>query len=275
MERHQRHLEGETRRQEDEAEHDADRLMALKRLADADERNGAGEAVDQRRPIEKHAGRERAEHEIFEARLGGLRVVAVEGRDDVEREAHQLETQIERDQVAGRDQHQHPERRQHNQHRELELVDPLFAQEGDGHHERHERADERQRLHEAAEIVGHDRAVEAEDRVSLMGVADREQCEGQHRDGEAGHELGCLLAAEGADAQKRERADREDQIGDELSEGIADGHVRVSVLRRRCGRARGLDRHLRCRSRQHRHHVVDRGLRRVEDRLRVEAVIEG
>ena len=83
MERHRRHLEGEPGREEHEPEDDADRLMALQRLRDADERNGSGEAVDQRGAVEQHARRQSPEHEVLEPRFRGPGIVAMEGRDDV------------------------------------------------------------------------------------------------------------------------------------------------------------------------------------------------
>ena len=54
-------------------------------------------------------------------------VVAMERGQDVERQAHQLEAEIERDQVGGRDHHQHAERREHDQHRKFEALLPLRA----------------------------------------------------------------------------------------------------------------------------------------------------
>ena len=92
------------------------------RLRDAGEAHRAGEAVDQRGAVEQHAGRERAEHEILQARFGRAHAVAVDRRHHVEREAHQLEAEIERDQVGRRDQHQHAGGREQDQDRELELL---------------------------------------------------------------------------------------------------------------------------------------------------------
>ena len=60
---------------------------------------------------------ERAEHEIFEARLGRARVAALEGGEDIGGEALQLEADIEGEQVAGRDHHPHADRREQDQHR--------------------------------------------------------------------------------------------------------------------------------------------------------------
>ena len=68
-------------------------------VGQAVERERAGEAVDQRAAVEQHARGERAEHEILEPGLGRARLVAVERGDHVERQALQLEAEIERDQV--------------------------------------------------------------------------------------------------------------------------------------------------------------------------------
>ena len=50
-----------------------------------------------------------------------------ERRDHVERQAHQFEPEIERDQVGGRDQHQHAERREQDQHAVFEFLLALAA----------------------------------------------------------------------------------------------------------------------------------------------------
>ena len=119
VERHGRDLEAEAGEQEDQAEHEAD-IRGRRGRRDAGEADRAGEAVDQRGAVEQHARGQRAEHEVLQAGFGRLGVVAVRGRHDVERERHQFEAEIERDQVAGRDQHHHAERREQHQDRVFE-----------------------------------------------------------------------------------------------------------------------------------------------------------
>ena len=68
VERHRGDLEGEAGEHEDEADDEAGRAAVGERRGDRLEAGVAGEAVDQRRAVEEHAGGERAEHEIFEAR---------------------------------------------------------------------------------------------------------------------------------------------------------------------------------------------------------------
>ncbi|GCC45278.1 hypothetical protein chiPu_0029552, partial [Chiloscyllium punctatum] len=119
VERHRRDLEAEPGEQEHQAEHDAD-AAGGGGGRDAGERDRAGETVDQRSTVQQHARRQRAEHEILQAGLARLGIVALAGGNDIERKAHQLEAEVERDQVAGRDQYHHAERREQHQDRELE-----------------------------------------------------------------------------------------------------------------------------------------------------------
>ncbi len=58
-------------------------------------------------------------------------VVAVDRGDDVERQRLQLEADIERDQVVGRNHQHHAERREQHEHRILELVELLLAGEAE------------------------------------------------------------------------------------------------------------------------------------------------
>ncbi len=63
----------------------------------------------------------------FEACLGRAHGIPIEGGDHVEREALQLEADIERDQIVGRDHHHHAGSGQHDEHGELEARDALGA----------------------------------------------------------------------------------------------------------------------------------------------------
>ena len=122
VERHRGNLEAEPGEQEDQAEDQPDTGAALRRLGDAGKIDGAGESINQRGAIEQHSGRQRAQHEIFQAGFGRSQVVTIGGRDHVERQAHQLETQIERNKIRGRDQHQHAERREQEQRTIFEFL---------------------------------------------------------------------------------------------------------------------------------------------------------
>ena len=76
VERHRRDLEAETGEQENQAEYQSDAALR-RRLGDPGKRHVAGEAVDQRAAVQQHAGRQRAEHEIFEAGFGRPHGIAV------------------------------------------------------------------------------------------------------------------------------------------------------------------------------------------------------
>ncbi len=90
MERHGRDLEGEPDRDEHDADDETDRRAAIgEELGEAIEARRPGEAVDQRGTVEQHAGGQRAEDEVLEPGLGRADRVAVEGGEDVERQALQ------------------------------------------------------------------------------------------------------------------------------------------------------------------------------------------
>ncbi len=160
VERHRRDLEGEAGQHEDEADDEAGGAALGQRRGDRLEARVTGEAVDQRRAVEEHAGRERAEHEIFEAGLGGAGVVAVDGGDDVGGERHQLQPEIEADQVVRRDHHQHAERGEQDEDREFEALEALDPGEALGEDDGDGRADERGDLHEARKTVDDEGAAE-------------------------------------------------------------------------------------------------------------------
>ena len=118
------------------------------------ERQRAGEAVDQRAAVEQQARGQRAEHEVLEPGLGRAGLVAVERGHHVERQALQLEREVERQQAVGRDHHQHADGREQRQHRELEALDALVAEEVGRHDQAERRPDQDQDLEVDREAVG-------------------------------------------------------------------------------------------------------------------------
>ena len=125
VERHGGNLEGEAGDEEDKAEDEADRRTALERHGNAGERGLAGEAVDQRGTVEQHAGGQSTEDEVLEAGLGRAHRIPVDRGDHVKRQRLQLEADIDRDQVVGRDHHHHAERGDDDEHRILEALELL------------------------------------------------------------------------------------------------------------------------------------------------------
>ncbi len=139
----------------------------------------------------------RAEDEIFEAGLGGAQIVAPIGRDHVERQAHQFEAEIERDEIIGRDQHQHAEGGNEDEDREFEPADPLLAHELDRQQKRHQRADQRKRAHEAGERVVDEGAVEGDAHRAIPGHHQNED-EAEQADRDLVDQSRPPLAAQGA-----------------------------------------------------------------------------
>ena len=209
VERHRRDLEAEAREQEHQPE--IARCRPRRGLGDAGERDVAGEAVDQRRAVEQHAGRQRAEHEILEARLGRARRCRGRCGDDVEREAHQLEAEIERDQVVGRDHHHHAGGRQQNEDRELELLAVLGRQVVERHQDRDGRADQHQYLHEAREPVDDEAAVEG--RLPPRHARDENAATTSSTIAPTVDDLGARSPRIGADHQQHHGADGQHDLG--------------------------------------------------------------
>ena len=212
MKRHGGNLEREAGQDEHEAEQNADIRMIMHRLRDRGEGDRAGIAVDERRAVKQHARRQRAEHEILEARFGGAQIMAAIGGDYVERQAHQFEAEIERDEIVGRDQHQHAERANEDEDREFEAADPLLAHELGGQHHRHQRADERERAHEAGEGVIGEGAVEGDAHRAILGDQHNEN-DAEETDRDLGDEIGRPLAAQRAVKHERQCPRRQHRFG--------------------------------------------------------------
>ncbi len=158
---------------------------------DRREARRAGEAVDQRGAVEQHARGQRAQHEILEAGLARAHVVAADGGHHVERQALQLEAEVERDQIVGRDHHAHAGGRQQHQHRVLELLRARLAHVVERQQQRAGAGHEGQHLHEAGEAVDHEGAVEQ--RLPARRLIEREP--GRQRPGRRWRASRCASAS--------------------------------------------------------------------------------
>ena len=211
MERHGRDFECEAREQKHDAEDQADRGR-LRRSRDARERNRSGESVNQRRAIKQHARRKRAENEVLQARLGRAHVLAVNRSDHVERERHQFDAEIKRDEIAGRDHHHHAGDGKQYDDRKLEAVELVIAPERRGHDKCRSRADYDQHLEEAREGIDHDAAAEeAGGRCRLQQNSN--QCRRKHDERTKFHKRRRVIALEYAEHQQRHRADDDNEFG--------------------------------------------------------------
>ena len=211
MKRHDGNLERQPHQNEHQPEQHADARMIMHGVRNRAEGDRAGIAVDQRHPVEHHARRQGAEDEIFEAGFRRAQVMAAIGRDHVERQAHQLETEVERDEVIGRDQHQHAEGGNEDEDREFEPADPLLTHELDRQQKRHQRADQRKRAHEAGEGVVGEGAVEGDAHRAIPGHHQNED-EAEQADGDLVDEGRPPLAAQGAIKHERQGPRRQHRL---------------------------------------------------------------
>ena len=217
MEGHRRDLEGDADEEEHEPDSEADVVGHRPRLGDLGDHgevDRAGEAVDERAAVEQHAGRKRSQHEILEAGLAGADVVALDGGDDVERQALQLDAEEERDEVAGRDHQHHAESGEQQEHRVLEAQQLGAGEIAERHDENERRAGEHQELHEAGEGIGDERAFK---QARALRGSGREQDRGGEHNEDRDHMRG-EIAALGAPAERPEHeqhhcAHGEDDLG--------------------------------------------------------------
>ena len=100
--------------------------------------------------------------------------------DDIGGERIHLQPEIKRDEIVRRDHHQHPERGEKHQHRELEAVEPLCTRKALGHDDRNGGRDQRRDLHEAGEGIDDEGAAEGAAFPAAEG--DHESCHRKHED---------------------------------------------------------------------------------------------
>ena len=79
----------------------------------------AGSTVYHRQTVQQHAGGQRAEHEVFHGCFGSRRRIARQRHHRVQAQAHQLEPEIQRQKVAGRDHDHHAQRRSQAEHEQF------------------------------------------------------------------------------------------------------------------------------------------------------------
>ena len=233
VERHRRTFEGEPHRDEDDADDETDRRRASvgEKLRQHVEIGGAGEAVDQRRAVEQHARGERAQNEIFEPGLGRALAVAREAGHDIERQALQLEREIERDQIVRRHHHHHAGGAEQHQHGKLEARDTVLLVIGHRHHDREARAQKHQHLGVGAETIGDEHAEEAhlargpvrDERRQHQRQRDRERADREPRDLARG-----AVALVDAQQQQRHRRRTEEDLG-QCRQEIGNGEDRHGV----------------------------------------------
>ena len=123
VERHGAELEGQPGDDEHGAEdqHRVVDLPGADRLEDLGDLERAGGAVHHRQAVEQEAAGQRAEHEILHRRFGGRAVVAPHRDDGVQAQRHQLEAEVDDQEVVGREHDQDAEQREHREREELAL----------------------------------------------------------------------------------------------------------------------------------------------------------
>ena len=191
VERHSRHLECQTGHQEGQTEDHAAGGMAVQSLGNGGKFDRTGKTIDQRSAIEQHAGRQRAEHKIFQARFGRLQIIAAESGNDIKSQTGQFEAEIERNQIMRRNHHHHAEGGQQHQHRKFKGIGLVAVQKALRHHKRQGRCQQHDHLHEAGKAVNNESAVKRD--LASFGLAEHEGA--SHQQHHNGHGLHKTRAA--------------------------------------------------------------------------------
>ncbi len=108
VERHRGDLEAESRAEQHDAEHQ--RVVRDQRghgVGDAQQVERAGDAVDQRDAVQQNRRAHRAEHEVLHRRFGRLLFVLEVAGEDVARQRHQLEADVDRGEMDARGHEHH------------------------------------------------------------------------------------------------------------------------------------------------------------------------
>ena len=152
----------------------------------------------------------------------------MDGGDDVEREALQLEAHVERDEAVRRDHHEHAERRQHDEHRELEAVHVFAADEAEGHDDGGDSGKQDQELHELGEDVHHEHAAEGLDRS--VGLDDQQRRDEHEEANGADARFARIALAEDTPHEKRHGTKRHEDFRQGWQEVRDVGHCLFHVV---------------------------------------------
>jgi hypothetical protein len=136
----------------------------------------SGDAEKERHAVEQHAGGERAEQEIFHARLVGTPFAFREADEHVERQSHQFKTDVERDQIVTAGEKHHADGGEQNERVILAALLALHVQiaQGDGNGQRGR--EQKDGLEDEAEAVYPHHAVKSVERqIVAVGLPEQEE----------------------------------------------------------------------------------------------------
>ena len=125
VERNGPQLEGQASHQEHHAEgqHLRRGHAAVDAAHDLGDVQRASGPVDHRHAVEQEAGGQRAQHEVLHGGLGALRPVAAQADGGIQRQRHQLQAQVQHQQVAARDHHHLAQQREERQRVQVRAPD--------------------------------------------------------------------------------------------------------------------------------------------------------
>ena len=170
VERSGRDLEEEPAGREDDP-HDEKRRLVIDdhRPRNAVERERPRRPVHERHPVQEDAGGERPEDEVLRGRFQRLRLAFEVAREDVLRQRHQLERDVDRRQVRAGRHEEHPDRREEDQAVVLASRVRRNPHEPEGKEDRDDRREDHEPLEVEREAVHGEHAAESDPRQHVRG----------------------------------------------------------------------------------------------------------
>ncbi len=225
VERHRAELEGQAGDDEDHADdqHALVDLAGLDRVEHHVVLQRAGRAVHHRQAVEQEAAGHRAEHEVLHRGFGGVGVVAAQRDQRVQRQAHQLEAEVDDQEVVGRDHHADAQQDEHRQRVELALEQVAAGDVGPGIGQRQHDGQRRAQRQQMAQRVGDHHALHADHALAgQQAVQVQQRDDGQRGLGQPEGRPPARVGDE--DVDQRDRAQRGQQ------HDLRQGHRPVQVV---------------------------------------------
>ena len=225
MERNCRDLEGKAGEHEHHAEQRAGREVRIECCPDTVIARRAGETVDEADAVKDDTRGETTQDEVLQAGFAGLVVTPREAREDVGREARQLETDIQRHQVNGGHHDAHAGCIEQHQHGEFTAELPTILEVARGHDQAADGCDVDERFREDAESIDFQKATECRSAYAIIREREVEDQGAEKRGNRSDGDRACRRTGRpGGGEQKDQASNRKPDFRTGQVERVRVGH---------------------------------------------------
>ena len=234
MIRHDAQLKGDARYDKNKPECQKQRIALLgdDRARDKIDVERAGCSVNHRHAVEQHARGKRPEHEILHRRLGGTGTLFLERDQRVQRERHQFDAEVEREEAVAGDDHLDAEQDEQRQYERF-AAEQASCKQIAARIEQHQRnCDKARHSQEVGEHIVDDHVVKRFDDVELRRF---QRYAGGNQQRELRQPIGDvspLVVDEEIDNQNERCRRQNDDLRQYGEQVLGERHVRASSSRR-------------------------------------------